>query len=254
VKSPIIGQPGLEINHIYHQDCLEGMTLLPDRSIDLILTDLPYGMTANRWDVRLDLDRLWQHYKRIIKPRRAIVLTAQCPFDKLLGMSNRAWLKYEWIWEKSKATGFVHANHAPMKAHESILVFYKNLPPYNPQFTAGRPYVSTTGDRFERNFDKYVKGVVTRNTGYRYPRSVLRIPSEGRPFHPAQKPVALFEYLIRTYTNPGDLVLDSCIGSGTAAIACLNTGRDFLGFETNPEFFHFAQARIDRRRQEQKLP
>ncbi len=239
-----VGQP-LQAGRIYRMDCLEGMPQLPDRCIDLILTDLPYGKTRNAWDTIIDLDQLWQQYKRLIRPSRAIVLTAQCPFDKVLGLSNEAWLKYEWIWEKSRATGFVHAKHAPLKAHENILVFYKSMPPYHPQFTKGEPYVSTRGKRFERHFGTFVGPAVTRNNGFRYPRSVLRFPSQGRPMHPTQKPVALFEYLIRTYTNPGDLVLDTCMGSGTTAIACLNTNRRFIGFELDPEYCGMAQERID---------
>jgi site-specific DNA-methyltransferase (adenine-specific) len=242
----------LAVNSVYPMDCLDGMPLLADRSIDLILTDLPYGLTANAWDSIIDLDRLWAEYKRLIRPCGAVVLTAQCPFDKLLGMSNRKWLKYEWIWEKSRATGFVHSKHAPLKAHENILVFYRRMPHYNPQFTEGKPYTSVAPRRFERNFGKYVGGVVTKNTGYRYPRTVLRVASENRPLHPTQKPVALFEYLIRTYTQPGDLVLDSCMGSGTTAIACLNTNRRFIGFELDLEYCRMAQERINRRRQELK--
>jgi site-specific DNA-methyltransferase (adenine-specific) len=245
----VVGQ-SLQANHIYRMDCLEGMPLLLDHSVDLILTDLPYGMTANSWDSIIDLDRLWKEYKRIIRPHRAIVLTAQCPFDKLLGMSNPKWLRYEWIWEKSRATGFLHSKHAPLKAHENILVFYNNLPRYNPQFTEGKPYVNSRATHFERNLGKYVGAVVTTNTGFRYPRSVLRVASESRTTHPTQKPVALFEYLITTYTNPGDLVLDCCMGSGTTAIACLNTNRNFIGFELDREYFQLAQRRIDRRRAE----
>lgn len=242
IEEPL--QPG----RIYRMDCLEGMRLLPDRCVDLILADLPYGKTRNAWDTIIDLDQLWLHYKRIIRPSRAIVLTAQCPFDKVLGLSNAAWLKYEWIWEKSRATGFVHAKHAPLKAHENVLVFYKGFPPYHPQFTKGSPYVSVSGKRYQRNFGKFVGPAVTHNDGFRYPRSVLRFSSEGRPGHPTQKPVALFEYFIRTYTNPGDLVLDSCMGSGTTAIACLNTNRRFIGFELDAEYHGMAQERIDRHR------
>jgi site-specific DNA-methyltransferase (adenine-specific) len=167
-------------------------------------------------------------------------------------MSNHKWLRYEWIWKKSRATGFLHSKHAPLKAHENILVFYKNAPSYFPQLTEGKPYVTSRGTRFDRNIGKYIGGVVTTNAGFRYPRSVLRIASESRPVHPTQKPVALFEYLIRTYTKPGDLVLDCCMGSGTTAIACLNTNRNFIGFETDKEFFQLAQARIASRRAELK--
>jgi site-specific DNA-methyltransferase (adenine-specific) len=252
MNSSRVGQT-LQAGQIYLMDCLEGMPLLADRSVDLILTDLPYGKTRNAWDTIIDLDRLWQEFKRVIRPSRAIVLTAQCPFDKVLGLSNRSWLKYEWIWEKSRATGFVHAKHAPLKAHENILVFYKGLPPYQPQFTKGKPYLNVSGQRFQRNFGKFVGPATTRNSGFRYPRSVLRFASEGRPVHPTQKPVALFEYLIRTYTNPGDLVLDTCMGSGTTAIACMNTNRRFIGFELDAEYCRLANDRIDCHRAVLKL-
>jgi site-specific DNA-methyltransferase (adenine-specific) len=243
---------GLEVNQIYRMDCLNGMRLLPDACADLILADLPYGITANPWDSMIDLDRLWRQYKRIIRPNAAILLTAQCPFDKLLGMSNRKWLRYEWIWEKSRASGFLGANHAPLKAHENILVFYEHLPRYNPQFTQGKPYISKRQGYHDRNTGQFIGGRILHNPGLRYPRSVLQIPSEGKPFHSTQKPVALFEYLIRTYTRPGDLVLDSCIGSGTTAIACLNSGRNFIGFELDPEYFRLAQRRIAHHCQERK--
>jgi site-specific DNA-methyltransferase (adenine-specific) len=241
--------PHFKGNRIYQMDCLAGMPLLSALRVDLILTDLPYGKTGNLWDSIIDLDRLWQQYKRIIRlPRYAIALTAQCPFDKLLGMSNRSWLKCEWAWEKSRATGYVHAKH------ENFLVFYKGLPPYHSQFTKRKPYVTRNSDRFERNFGKVVGGVVTINNGFRYPRTVLKFPSEGKPFDPTQKPDTLFEYLIRNYTNPGDLVLDSCIGSCTTAIACLNTNRQFIGFELDAEFCAFAIQRINRHRSELTKP
>lgn len=247
-KATAIG-PGIQVNHIYGMNCLEGMPLLPERSIDLILTDLPYGKTRNAWDTVLDLDQLWQQYKRIIRPKGAIVLTAQCPFDKLLGMSNLRWLRYEWIWEKSRATGFLNSKRAPLKAHENILVFYDRAPHYRPQFEKGRPYRTARQSRFDANMGKVIGASVTTNSGYRYPRSVLRVASESGTVHPTQKPVALFEYLIRTYTAPGDLVLDSCMGSGTTAIACLNTNRKFIGFELDRDCFRIAQRRIDEHRQ-----
>jgi site-specific DNA-methyltransferase (adenine-specific) len=244
---------GLALNCIYRMNCLEGMQLLPGRSIDMILCDLPYGKTANHWDSVIDLHQLWQAYKRLIRPRGAIVLTAQCPFDKVLGMSNRSWLHYEWIWEKSRATGFQHVHHGPLKAHENVLVFYEHQPRYDPQMEAGMPYVSKGKQRYHRNFRKFIGACVTHNDGCRYPRSVLRIASEGRPFHPTQKPVALFEYLIRTYTNAGDLVLDNCIGSGTTAIACINAGRRFIGFELDKDYHRYAEERVRRRLEELHL-
>lgn len=234
----------LAANRIYHCDCLKGMKLLPDRSVDMILTDLPYGITANSWDCIIDLDRLWAEYKRIIKPNGAIVLTAQCPFDKRLGMSNSRWLRYEWIWEKSRATGFLNAKKAPLKSHENILIFYDRAPRYNPQFSKGKPYRIARAAHFSANQGQIIGATVGDNSGYRYPRSILRFASEARTIHPTQKPVALFEYLIRTYTDPGGLVLDSCLGSGTTAIACLNAGRRFIGFELDQKFFDIAQRRI----------
>jgi site-specific DNA-methyltransferase (adenine-specific) len=245
----ILPERGLSVNWIYRMSCLDGMPLLPDRSVDLILSDPPYGITENGWDSPVDLDLLWAEYKRLIRPGGAILLTAQCPFDKLLGMSNRRWLRYEWIWEKSRATGFLHARRSPLRAHENILVFYESTPRYNPQFTDGKPYRTGRGNQFIRHLGRSVGAAVTENSGYRYPRTVLHVPSEGSPIHPTQKPVALFEYLIRTYTNPGDLVLDTFIGSGTTAIACINSGRRFLGFERDPQFFRAALRRIEAHRQ-----
>ena len=244
---------GLALNCIYQMDCLEGMQLLPGRSIDMILCDLPSGKTTNHWDLLIDLSQLWQAYRRLIRPRGAIVLTAQCPFDKVLGMSNRSWLRYEWIWEKSRATGFLDAKHAPLKAHENVLVFYKHLPKYHPQLTKGKPYHRSRQQFLCRNLRGVVGPNVTQNDGSRYPRSVLRVASEGCVFHPTQKPVALFEYLIRTYTNPSDVVLDNCMGSGTTAIACINTGRRFIGFELDKDYHRYAEERVRRRLEELHL-
>lgn len=236
---------GLDLDRIYRLDCMEGMCLLPDRSIDLILSDPPYGITENLWDSPVDLELLWVEYKRVIRPGGAVLLTAQCPFDKRLGMSNRSWLRYEWVWEKSRATGFLHARHSPLRAHENVLVFYEHTPTYNPQLTEGRPYRTSRGNAVIRHLGRKVAAAVTDNPGYRYPRTVLHVPSVGQPIHPTQKPVALFEYLIRTYTNPGDLVMDTFIGSGTTAIACLNSNRHFIGFEREPQFFRAAIRRIE---------
>jgi site-specific DNA-methyltransferase (adenine-specific) len=245
-------QGGLAINRIYQGDCLEGMKLLPEQSVDMILSDPPYGVTANSWDSIIDMERMWGEFKRVIKPKGAIVLTARCPFDKALGMSNFPWLRYEWIWEKSRATGFLDAHRAPMWAHENILVFCGHCPPYHPQFEPGKPYKSTRKARYDHNTGRHLRAAVSHNSGFRYPRSVLHIPSESNTIHHTQKPLALFEYLIKTYTKPGELVLDSCMGSGTTAVACINTGRNFIGFELDPQCFEAAQQRLHSRKCSQR--
>lgn len=225
-------------------DCLEEMKKIPDGSVDMILCDLPYGTTRNKWDSVIQLDVLWAEYRRIA--RGAVVLTAQTPFDKVLGVSNIGWLRHELIWEKSKATGHLNARRAPMKAHENILVFSKNAPRYNPQMGSGAAYSNChkPGDAGS-NYGKTAHSAVTDRTT-RYPRSVLRIQSEMRPQHPTAKPVALMEYLVRTYTNEGDVVMDNCMGSGTTGVACANTGRRFIGIERDENYFSIAKERIDR--------
>lgn len=232
----------LEINKIYNMDCLEGMKLIPDKSIDMILCDLPYGTTRNKWDSIIPLDKLWEQYERIIKDNGAIALTAQTPFDKILGYSNLKLLRYEWIWRKPQGTGHLNAKKMPMKNHENILIFYKKSPIYNPQMTHGKPYVLKSG-RGSTNYGKQVQ-VVTDNKGERYPLSVLEFNPDKVKLHPTQKPVSLFEYLIKTYTNEGEIVLDNCMGSGTTAIACINTNRQFIGFELSEEYCKIAEERI----------
>lgn len=192
-------------------DCLEIMKDIPDESIDLILCDLPYGTTKNKWDTPLDLDLLWEQYNRIIKKRGCIALFAQTPFDKVLGSSNLRMLKYEWIWEKPNGTGFLNSNFAPLKCHENILIFSKsgagftknkdNAMIYNPQFTEGKPYKAISG-RNSSNYNKQVS-VTTVNDGKRFPRDVQKFASDKEKLHPTQKPVGLLEYIIRTYTNGG---------------------------------------------------
>lgn len=238
------------INKIYHEDCLEGMKRITDGSVDMILCDLPYGTTQNQWDSIIPLDELWSHYKRIIKPNGAIVLTAQTPFDKVLGASNVKLLKYEWIWEKPQGTGHLNAKKMPMKNHENILVFYESLPTYNPQFRKGKYYTQKSG-KASSNYGEQTS-VVTDNDGFRYPLSVLNYDSETG-IHPTQKPVELFSYLIRTYTNEGETVLDNCMGSGTTAIACLETGRNYIGFEKDEAYYKLITERIDTYNMQLKL-
>ena len=213
--------------HLLQGDCLELMKDIPDGSIDMILCDLPYGTTArNQWDCIIPFDLLWEQYNRIVKDNAAICLFAQLPFDKSLAMSNKQMLRYEWIWKKRQGTGHLNAKKMPMKAHENILVFYKKLPTYNPQMREGTPYRCQSG-RGSTNYNEQ-KSVLTENCGFRYPVDVLEFSSD-KGFHPTQKPVALLEYLVKTYTNSGEVVLDNCMGSGSTGVACVNTGRRFIG-------------------------
>jgi site-specific DNA-methyltransferase (adenine-specific) len=235
----------LELNRIYQMDCLEGMKLIPDKSIDMVLCDLPYGTTRNKWDSVIDLEKLWEQYERIIKDNGAIVLTAQTPFDKVLGVSNLKLLRYEWIWQKDAGTGFLNAKKMPLKDHENILVFYKKTTTYNPQMTSGKPYVVKKSHHGSNYGKDVIDEVITVNEGKRYPKTVLKFNRDKDKFHPTQKPVALFEYLIRTYTNEGEIVLDNCMGSGTTAVAALRTGRNFIGFEIEPEYVEIANQRLE---------
>jgi len=259
----------IEINKIYNMDCLEGMKYIEDKSIDMILCDLPYTfkgkhrVTANNWDLPINIDKLWVEYKRMIKDDGNIILTASNPFASYLVMSNLEMYKYEWVWEKDNGSNFVHVKHQPFKVHEQILVFGK-LPTtynksnlylkYNPQFTYGKPYIIKRDGSNVINLAGFKGRTNTDNKdGKRYPRSVQKFNLE-RGLHPTQKPVALFEYLIKTYTNEGELVLDNCIGSGTTAIACINTNRNYIGFEWCPDephdkYFNIANKRIEEHKQ-----
>lgn len=223
-------------------DCFDAMALLPDASIDMVLCDLPYGTTQNKWDSVLPLDRLWAEYWRVAKPNAAIVLTAQPPFDKLLGASCLPFLKYEWIWEKGAATGHLNAKRQPMKAHENVLVFYRAQPVYFPQMTEGAAYRQKSG-KGSTNYGAQLQ-VETVNEGLRYPRSVVKFANEKNNFHPTQKPVALFEYLIRTYTDEGAVVLDNTAGSGTTAVAAHRCRRDAIVIERDPVYFDKMVARL----------
>lgn len=233
---------------LYKGDCLDVMKNIPDKSVDMILCDLPFGTTKNKWDLIIPLDKLWTEYRRIIKDNGAIVLFAQTPFDKVLGVSNLKMLRYEWIWEKTLATGHLNAKKMPMKSHENILVFYKKLPTYNPQKTTGhKPVNSYTKHRGAgSNYGKTKTGISGGGSTERYPRSVQLFKSDKQKstLHPTQKPVALLQYLIETYTNKGELVLDNCMGSGSTGIACLNTNRKFIGIEKDAKYFDIACNRI----------
>lgn len=218
----------------------------------MVLCDLPYGTTQNKWDSIIPLDLIWDAYKRVVKPNGAIVLTAQAPFDKSLGASNLAMLKYEWIWEKEMGSGHLNAKKAPLKNHENILVFYTKQPTYNPQFEfGGKPYVAVSG-KGSSNYGEQVE-TVTENDGRRYPKTVIKFSRDREKVHPTQKPVALMEYMIRTYTNENNLVLDNTMGSGTTGVACLNTNRKFIGIEKDKTYFDISCERIKKAKESQGL-
>ena len=242
----------MELNKIYNEDCLEGMKRIPDGSVDMILCDLPYGTTACKWDTIIPFEPLWEQYERVIKVNGAIVLTASQPFTSALVMSNPDLFKHEWIWEKHKGTNFYQVKIAPMKIHESVLVFSKGRYTYNPQMTEGATY-KKRGSHHKLPEDHVM--TAGKNIGYsdnldtskRYPTSVQFFSNHNQKdnrFHPTQKPTPLFEYLINTYTNEGETVLDNCMGSGTTAIASMRTGRNYIGFELDEEYYKLAQQRV----------
>lgn len=226
-------------------DCLELMKNIPDKSIDMILCDLPYGTTKNKWDSIITLDKLWKQYERIIKDNGAVVLFSQMPFSAQLVYSNLKLFRYEWIWGKDNGTGFLNAKKMPLKIHENIEIFYKKQPIYNPQMRKGfKPYSQMSG-RGSSNYGEQVR-VTTINEGDRYPIDVIEFKRDKTKIHPTQKPVALLEYLIKTYTNENDIVLDNCMGSGSTGIACVNTNRNFIGIELDENYFNIAKERIEK--------
>jgi site-specific DNA-methyltransferase (adenine-specific) len=227
--------------------CLELLQEEESNSFDFICMDLPYGTTRCKWDSVVDLNRLWPELKRVAKDDCPIVLFAQTPFDKVLGASNLDMLRYEWIWEKTAATGHLNAKKMPMKAHENILVFYSKLPTYNPQKTTGHNPVNSYTKR-NGDGECYGKTVEVSGGGAtdRYPRSVQLFSSDKQTckLHPTQKPLALLKYLVSTYSNEGDMCGDFTMGSGTMGVACKELGRNFVGFEKDPCIFKIAQERI----------
>lgn len=235
---------------LMHGDCIDLMAQIPDGTIDMILCDLPYGTTACKWDAAIPFDALWAHYKRVIKPNGAVVLFGSQPFTSALVMSNLSWFKYSLVWEKDKATGHLNAKKRPMVAHEDLIVFAHGVPPYNPQMVDTGVASNKSAKRDRKSsaetygaFKEFQRGGST----LRYPRSVMRVNTVNSAHgvvHPTQKPVALCEYLIRTYTNEGETVLDNTMGSGTTGVACVNTGRRFIGIERDDKYFEIAQGRI----------
>ena len=229
---------------LMNADCLQAMCVIPEGLVDLILCDLPYGTTQNKWDSVIPFEPLWRDYWRVLKPDGAVVLTAQPPFDKVLGCSQLEFLKYEWIWQKTKATGHLNSKLQPLKEHENVLVFYRQQPTYSPQGLLRKSVPTVRKGRDNGgNYGKSDKDSLQEFSNF--PRSILQVASEGKTAHPTQKPVALMEYFIRTYTNEGETVLDNCMGSGTTGVACKNTGRNFIGIERDPEYFRIASERIN---------
>ena len=237
----------IEINKIYNEDCLLGMKQIEDQSIDCIICDLPYGTTQCKWDTVIPFEPLWEQYNRIIKENGAIVLFGSEPFSSTLRLSNLKYYKYDWIWDKVKGTGFLNAKRQPMRNHELISVFYKKQCTYNP--------LKTTGHKLKKSYrskdlqtDVYgeMKNDYTYESTDRYPRSiqVFSTDTQNSSLHPTQKPVALIEYLINTYTKEGELILDNCIGSGTTAVAAINLKRNYVGFELDKDYFDIANKRI----------
>ncbi len=236
-------------NEVWEGDCLELMKNIPDKSIDMILCDLPYGTTSCKWDTIIPFEPLWEQYKRIIKDNGAIVLTASQPFTSALVMSNPNIFRYEWIWEKTKSTGFQNSKIQPLRKTENIVVFYNKKPTYNPQglVKLQKPLQNIRSGNINNvhNFNTY-KGKGEKANFTNYPTNLIKFsnPSGQGHLHPTQKPVALFEYLIKTYTNEGDLVLDNCAGSGTTGVACMNTKRNYLLIEKEPEYIKIINERI----------
>ena len=242
--------------NLYHGDCLEVMKNIPDTSIDMILCDLPYGTSACKWDSILPFEELWNLYSRIIKDDGAIVLFGSEPFSSCLRMSNLKLYKYDWKWEKYNGANFLNYKYQPVKVHEDIMVFgkmatsfsKKGTMRYYPQMEVGDSYKGITG-RQKNNYNNStvrcpIKQVFIENNGTRFPRSIQKFKHDKEKYHPTQKPVSLLEYLIKTYTNEGDTILDNCMGSGSTGVACMNTNRIFIGIEKEEEYFHIAEERI----------
>lgn len=234
---------------LHFGDCLEIMPTLEAGSVDMVLCDLPYGTTQNKWDSEIDLVDLWKCYQRLGKIRCPFVLTASQPFTSVLTLSNLKLFRYDWQWEKTTASGHLNAKKMPLRAHESVLVFCRSTPPYHPQKTNGHVRKTALNvDRSTKLSGCYgsQKGITHYDSTERYPRSVIKFSTDKQKskLHPTQKPVALMEYLIRTYTNEGDTVLDNAMGSGTTGVACINTKRKFIGIEKDEEYFRAASKRL----------
>ncbi len=234
-------------NTLYLGDCLEIMPTIPAGSVDMVFADLPYGMSHQAWDSIIPFDQLWIHYRRVCKENAAMVFTATQPFTSMMVMSNIKMFRYEWIFQKTRATQFLKSKERPLGSHENVLVFYRKLPTYNPVMTPGKPDNRVAKIRVSLDgFYGEGKPRIFADGRLRHPKTVITIKSEqGQKMnHPTQKPVALAEYFIRTYTNPDDVVLDNVMGSGTTCVAAIRTGRKYIGIEIEPEYFDIAEERV----------
>jgi len=245
-QTPLLHIADVSGSALFQGDCLDIMPLIPDKSVQLILADLPYGTTQCKWDSIIDLDLLWKQYERLIKDNGCIVLTAAQPFTSALVMSNTKLFKYDWVWRKPKGTGHLNAKKQPMRDKEDILVFYKNQCIYNPQMTEGKPYKEKSGWKGTEGYEGY--GVDKRtgndNSGFRYPKQVQEFGVVERgTLHPTQKPIELMEYLVKTYTNEGDMVLDNTMGSGTTILAAIKNNRIGIGIEKEKQYYDVAVRR-----------
>lgn len=237
---------------IYHADCFDVFPDIPDHSVDFILCDPPFGITArNKWDVALPFDRLWPEYWRIAKENACIAIFADGIFTSRLVLSQEKYWRYNWVWDKVLSTGFLNANRMPLRTHEDICIFYRKLPTYNPQKTPGRQNHSKGTKPIENTSSNYgaYNPVDNRELlgNMKHPTSILSFSKvhPSKALHPTEKPVALLEYLINTYSNPGDLILDNCMGVGSTGLACLNTGRRFIGIEKEEKYFDIAKGRLE---------
>ena len=243
----------IKTNIIYNKDCIEGMKELPNESVDMILCDLPYGVTQNKKDIPLDLNKLWKQYNRIIKEKGVIILTAQFPYTVELILSQKNIFRYDLIWDKKLTSGFLNANRMPLRCHEHILVFYKKLGTYNPQFETGKPLHSRgvnykTKKMKNRNYGKWnYTDDLRKGSTEKYPKSIIQIqkPHPSKARHRTEKPVELAEYLIKTYSNKEDIILDNCIGTGWTALACKKLNRQFIGYEIDPQYYQVSMDRLN---------
>jgi DNA modification methylase len=233
--------------NLFLGDCLELLPTLGESSIDMLLVDLPYGTTACKWDSVIPLEPLWAEFNRVCKENAAMVFTAAQPFTTMLAASNLRHFRYEWIWEKPQGTNPMNAKVMPLKSHENVLVFYRKKPTYNPQMWYSTPYggFSSETSKIGEVYGSAKSKHRDNPEGSRYPKTVLRFKQE-KGLHPTQKPVEMMEYLIRTYSNEGETILDCTMGSGTTGVACVNTGRNFVGMESNGEYFTLAKERIEK--------